>query len=452
MNKRVALISANNYRIPYPVYPLGISYLYSYLISRLPDYRFSLFDFNKGSFDDFAKFLCEGEFDHVCISLRNIDDTNIFEKNCFLAHYKEVMHTARQNSKGMITLGGPGFSVFPDMIFNELLPDFAIKGEGEESLLQLITLLDKGGDVTGIEGLVYRSGDGEIQINERKHYISAPRLQMNPDWISYYFDRGGMLNIQTKRGCPFHCVYCSYPLIDGRKVRLLDARTVVANIEEMYYKQHVTYLFFTDSVFNISKEYNEELAHRLIESGMKVSWGAYFSPYRLTREELALYYKAGLTHVEFGTDSFSDTTLESYGKMFRYRDVVDRSKDCSDLGIFYAHFMILGGYGETEETLNETFEHSKEMGLTVIFPYVGMRIYPDTRLCEIALKEGLIKNRNELINPVYYVSKNIDVSTLKSRALATGQKWIFPDEENEVLMERFRAKKKRGPLWEYLRY
>jgi len=102
--------------------------------------------------------------------------------------------------------------------------------------------------------------------------------------------------------------------------------------------------------------------------------------------------------------------------------------------------------------LNETFEHSKEMGLTVIFPYVGMRIYPDTRLCEIALKEGLIKNRNELINPVYYVSKNIDVSTLKSRALATGQKWIFPDEENEVLMERFRAKKKRGPLWEYLRY
>lgn len=452
MNKRIAFISANDYKVPYPVYPLGISYLHSYLQDRLPDYSFSFFDFNLNDIEEFASFLEKGDFRHICISIRNIDDTNIFDQNCFVAHYRKIMETTRQHSKGIIQIGGPGFSIFPDMLFRELSPDYAIKGEGEESMYELIKTLDEGGDIKAVEGLAYRNEKGLVCINDRKNYISAPRLQMNSNWVPYYFNKGGMLNIQTKRGCPFHCIYCSYPLIDGRKVRLLDAKTVVANIEEMYHRHQVDYLFFTDSVFNINKEYNDELAYRLIESDAKIHWGAYFSPYHLTRGDLALYQRAGLTHVEFGTDSFADKTLESYGKMFRFKDVVETSRICDELGIFYAHFMILGGYGETEETLNETFEHSKEVGSTVMFPYVGMRIYPYTRLCEIAIQEGIIKDQNELINPTYYVSKDVEVSTFKKRAAATGAKWIFPDDRRMLHMEHFREKKVRGPLWEYLRY
>jgi hypothetical protein len=122
------------------------------------------------------------------------------------------------------------------------------------------------------------------------------------------------------------------------------------------------------------------------------------------------------------------------------------------LGIFYAHFLILGGYGETNDTLDETFEHSKELGRTVVFPFVGMRIYPETALCDIALQEGIIHHRDELINPVYYVSKDIDINTLEERAKATGQKWIFPNNDSSDMIDRFRAKKRKGPLWEYLRY
>lgn len=447
------MVSANNYRVPYPVYPLGVSYLATYLADRLPGAEIAVFDFNLASGDDFAAWLREGAFDVVGISLRNIDDTNIFERNCFMAHYRKVMAVARANTTAPVVIGGPGFSVFPEMVFRELEPDYAIAGEGEETLLQLIGALSAGEvRAAGIEGLVWRDTAGEIKVNPRSSYISAPGLRVDPLLAEYYWERSGMMNIQTKRGCPYGCIYCSYPLIDGRRVRTLDAATVVDNIERMWREKGIDYFFFTDSIFNIDRHYNRELAERMITRGLKVCWGAYFSPRDLTYGDLKLYRRSGLTHIEFGTDSFSDTQLENYGKAFRFDDIREQSENCERLGIFYAHFLILGGWGETEATLDETFERSGQLGRTVIFPYVGMRIYPGTRLYEIALSEGVINGDAELIDPVYYVSKDIDVASLAGRAAATGQKWIFAGDDHTELMGRFRARKRRGPLWEYLRY
>jgi radical SAM superfamily enzyme YgiQ (UPF0313 family) len=211
-------------------------------------------------------------------------------------------------------------------------------------------------------------------------------------------------------------------------------------------------VFFTDSVFNISNKYNIELAKKIIESGVKVNWGAYFSPHNITYDALKLFKKAGLTHMEFGTESFSDQQLKNYGKHFRFSEVLQISQISSDLGIFFAHFLILGGYGETERSLDETFENSKKIPRSVYFPYIGMRIYPHTELFNIAVSEGKITDVKDLLEPVYYISADINLDTIKPRAMATGKKWIFPDFDDNGLMDKFRSRKIRGPLWEFLRY
>jgi radical SAM superfamily enzyme YgiQ (UPF0313 family) len=261
-----------------------------------------------------------------------------------------------------------------------------------------------------------------------------------------------MLNIQTKRGCPYNCIYCSYPVIEGRKIRTLNADFIVETLKDLYFNKGITYVFFTDSVFNISNEYNKQLAKKIINSGVKVNWGAYFSPHNVNREELTLFKQAGLTHIEFGTESFSDQQLNNYRKHFTFQEVLEISHICSDLGIFFAHFLILGGYGETEQSLDETFENSKKIPLSVYFPYIGMRIYPQTELFDIAIAEGRIKSIKDLLEPVYYISDAVKLGTLKERAFATGKKWIFPDFDDNGTMEKFRLRNKRGPLWEYLRY
>jgi len=451
---KLCFISANNYQNPYPVYPIGVSYLMTYLEERLPECEISLFDCNiDGDYDHLHDFFKNGRYDMAAVSLRNIDDNNVFSDNRFITHYEALVKTLRSaDSSVPIVIGGPGFSIFPELIFDRLKVEYGIKGEGEESLTKLINALNKGLPTNDIEGLVYKNHKGEILINDRKTFIHSPKLRMYDRFVPYYFDRSGMLNVQTKRGCPFNCIFCSYPIIDGRKVRTLDTDTVVDNIVEMNRKFGVDYLFFTDSIFNIQREYNEELCHKIIETGINIHWGAYFSPNNLERKDLKLFQKSGLTHIEWGTDTLSDATLESYHKSFKWSDIKQTSQWASELGIYYAHFIILGGVGETVRTLKETFDRSRELGFTVFFPYIGMRIYPGTSLYDISLSEGIISADDNLVEPRYYISKEIDVSNIKEMAASSGQKWIFPEDNNSPLIEKFRRKKCRGPLWEFLRF
>ena len=99
-----------------------------------------------------------------------------------------------------------------------------------------------------------------------------------------------------------------------------------------------------------------------------MNWGAYFNFNNLEYEMLALFKKAGLTHIEFGTDSLSDKQLKNFGKNFTVDDILEKSAWCAKLRINYAHFLILAFYGETEETLNETFANSKKIEDAVFFP------------------------------------------------------------------------------------
>jgi len=447
--KNILFISANIYCEPYPVYPLGVSYLKTYLLQKDPSLNISVFDFNCASIDDFVSLLQKKTFDYICASFRNIDDTNIYAQNSFIGWYKKIITTARDNSNATIIIGGAGFSIFPQEIFNDILPDYGIIGEGEETLYRIIESKDRSFEKE-LEGLVYKNGR-EIIINPRKSNIPSIELQFEENLIDFYWKKSGMLNIQTKRGCPYNCIYCSYPIIDGRKVRTFDPERIVSVLSYVKEKYGIDYVFFTDSIFNINNEYNTQVANYLIKSNLKVRWGAYFSHNSFDREHLELFKAAGLTHIEFGTDSISDTQLKNYRKSFTVDQIIRNSQICNDLGVYFAHFLILGGYGETETTLEETFKNSQLIDNTVFFPYVGMRIYPGTELFDKAVSEGRIKDRSELLNPVYYISENIATDTLKERAALTGKRWIFPDFDNSDVVNRLRQRNRKGPLWEYLR-
>ncbi|MEI8202467.1 MAG: lipid biosynthesis B12-binding/radical SAM protein [Bacteroidota bacterium] len=447
--RKVLFISANLHIKPYPVYPLGISYLMTYLDKNLPRTDFRVFDFNIGNLQSLSETLKEYNPDFIAVSLRNIDDIDSQSKISFIGGYESIMVAIRANSQKTVIMGGSGFSIYPELLFKQLKPDFAVSGEGEESLVQLILSLENGTSYRDIEGLVYSDND-TIIINKRKEYLKDLDLHLSDDLISYYWDHSGMLNIQTKRGCPYRCIYCTYPIIEGRKVRMLNVDLVVETLVRLYKEKKINYVFFTDSVFNMNNNYNIELAEKIIQSGIKIHWGAYFSPFNLTQDLVHLFKKSGLKHIEFGTESLSDTQLINYGKHFNVEDVIKSSEYCNKAGVYFAHFMILGGWGETEATLAETFENSKRIKHSVFFPFIGMRIYPNTPLHDILLREGIIKSDNILLDPTYYISDKIDLNTLKSKAKASGRNWEFPDDDKSEAMEKIRAKKRKGLLWHLL--
>jgi radical SAM superfamily enzyme YgiQ (UPF0313 family) len=433
------------------VYPLGISCIKAALLRRFPRFEVSVFDCNLRENNDLERAVKTFSPDYIGISVRNIDGCNYYDQRTFLGDYKGMIKIIRAIHQCTIFIGGAGFSIYPQKLFDILQPDFGFYGEGESSVCQLIECIENNNDYTHIEGLVYHK-NGQTLLNKHTNYSRRLELQFENEMIDYYWKYSGMIGIQTKRGCPYQCIYCSYPLIEGRTVRTFDADALVEILKELNQKKGIDYVFFTDSVFNVENDFNVLLAEKIVKSGLRIRWAAYFSPNNLNRKLLSLYKQAGLTHIEFGTESLSDRQLRNYGKLFTVADVMEISKMCVDIGVYYAHFLILGGYGETDDTIRETFENSKKICNTVFFPFMGMRIYPGTELQQIAITERKIMPDNDLIEPAYYISENFDPSLLKDRAAKTGKAWIFPDTPPDPLMEQLRIKKNRkGPLWEYLR-
>lgn len=451
MKKKLLLVSANRLTDPYPVYPIGISYLQTYMKRHMPETDVSLFDMNLETIVGLADTLKRDEPDFIGVSIRNIDGANSLDRTSFIPGYKEIIDTVRANSKGIVILGGSGFSIYPQELLKILKPDYGIIGEGEESLRKLIFNLISGADSDNIEGLAYFKGDN-IVVNKHVEYLKSLEISFNETLSDFYWERSGMLNIQTKRGCCYNCIYCSYPIIDGRRVRTMDTDLIVGNLERLYKEKGINYVFFTDSVFNIHNSYNIELAEKIIRSGIKVNWGAYFSPHNLTDDILALFKRSGLKHIEFGTESLCTDQMHRYGKNFSFEDVLLNSDRCLKHNIYYAHFLILGGIGETRKTLIETMKNAGKIRYSVFFPYIGMRIYPGTPLHRIAVDEGKISPEDTLLEPTYYIADGFDYDECKRMALQTGKAWIFPDDPLSEQMDEMRIKRsKKGLIWEYLR-
>ena len=409
----ILLVSANRHTSPYPVYPLGLSYLKTYLERTISGIRVDIADCNLLSDAQLAERIRTLAPRYIGLSLRNVDGANSLDRRGFLPQYKALADVIRTASDAPLIIGGAGFSIFPEAFMRELGADYGIHGEGEGPLAELIGALERGRTEIDIPSVYTRDGR---RGSGRRSYLPSIEVQFEPELTGYYWKQSGMLNIQTKRGCPYDCIYCSYPSIDGRCVRTMDPEAIAENILRAKRDYGISYLFFTDSVFNIGPEYNVRLAETLIRRRTDIRWGAYFSPRGIDAEQMRLFRASGLTHIEFGTESFCDRTLEAYGKHFTFGDVERASRLALDEGVYYAHFLILGGYGDTRENVRETIENSRRMEYTVMFPYAGMRIYPHTRLAELAAKEGAIGRDDDLVHPEATITR-AEVATIFFRLL-----------------------------------
>jgi radical SAM superfamily enzyme YgiQ (UPF0313 family) len=263
-----------------------------------------------------------------------------------------------------------------------------------------------------------------------------------------------MVSLQTKRGCWMRCCYCTYPIVEGRALRNHPVPDLVDEIESLIAKG-AHYLFFVDSVFNLDVEHTSLLAEEMIRRNVRIPWAGYFAPHRTSPEYARLLARSGLTHAEFGTESLSDPVLREYGKPFRVEDVRQAHQALGDAGVHRAHFLLLGGPGETTDTVLETLANARKLPDTVFFPFATMRIYPGTPLHKRAIAEGVIAPDDPLFDPTFYCSPGVDRDWLDSRLAAEAERasnWVLDDSMPGIvdLVARLHAKGRYGPMWEYL--
>jgi radical SAM superfamily enzyme YgiQ (UPF0313 family) len=452
MPSRILLISANRCTTPDPVFPLGLAFLNAAL--RDAGHETIWLD-RLANADQFAGTLKSCRPDFIGISLRNIDDVIIRKRETYFDELSSLCTQIRQHTPAPIILGGSGFSIFPERLLDLSGADYGIAGEGEPGMLALIAALEAKRDCSDVPGLVFRR-DGKVVVNSPAPGSCARQLSSADrpgDIAAYYLTTSGMLNVQTQRGCAFRCCYCTYPLIEGRQHRRRPGEVVAAELEQLQ-QQGARYAFIVDSVFNSSPRHVTEICEAILRRGVKISWGCFLRPQHLNAEMIDLMARAGLTHIEFGSDSFCDEVLRAYHKDFTFDDIQRSSELAAARKIQYCHFLIAGGPGETVATLLKGFENSQQLPGAVIMAMVGMRIYPGTSLFDRAVNEGCIQRQDNLLAPAYYIAPGLTPDTVFAELQNFARQspaWVVGDPLPGYvsLIQRLRQRGVAGPLWSY---
>lgn len=447
--KSVLLISANTESFPMPVYPLAIARL-AHAVERA-GHTVRQFDVVVHKPDSLPLALEQTQPDLIGVSLRNIDNVDSTEPRVYIDEYRQVIERLRALSSAPIVIGGSAVSLFPRQLMNVLGTDFAVVGPGEDTLCQLLEAMGRA-RVANIPNLLTTDTEN---ISSIRPTSALTGLRHDADIVDFYWRRGGMIGIQTKRGCPRNCSYCTYPAIEGSTVQWAEPGYVVDEMERLLIDWGVNYFFIVDSLFNISAEQEQAFAEEICRRSLKFSWGAFFSPSGMEEDYISVLKRSGLRHVEFGTDSLCDTMLHSYQKQFTVRDVMRTSSLCTEMGLFVAHYLIFGGPGETPETIRETVRNTRYHKKCIFFPFPGVRIYPRTALYETAVEEHIVSSEEDCLEPKFYFAVPLTapmIWQILEEQLDNSRQWLLPSKSEMIRhsISRLRERDRKGPLWEYM--
>ncbi len=455
---KILLISANREMLPDPVAPIGLAYVAAALRDR--GHTVSMLDL---CFSDAIESAIKDEIkiynpEVIGISIRNIDNVSYPNSISYIAAIKDVVDTCKGSSNAKIVLGGSGFTIMPEKLLEFFNVDIGIIGEGEETFPELLEKIRGVDSYETIPGIVFRKGNriikNPIRIIKDLNCLSIPDRALLDN--TRYLKDGGSGSIQTKRGCYFKCIYCTYPLVEGTEVRLRSPKLAADEFELLEKEYNLSHVFIVDNVFNYPISHAEEICRELIKRGLKIKWSCYANPGFITERLVDLMVKAGCTGIDLGTDVASEKMLKNMGKNFNLSILKEASRICNNAGLSICQSLLLGGPGETKDSLRETLENIEALKPKAVVAMTGIRMYPNTTLAKIAEKEGIIQESELSLKPYFYISSGVKenlvdiVEEFSSRL----SHWILPGKNirmTEKIQRMLRKYGAIGPLWEYVR-
>ena len=418
---RVLLVSSNTERQPYPVVPNGLACVASALDGAGHEVRFVDLCFERDPANAAAAAAREMMPDVVGVSVRNIDNSDSIALRHYMPEARAVFGALRQAApRARFIAGGAAFGVAPEALFRDFEVDYAVAGDGERASVKLVDALSRGREPDSIAGLV-KSVEGTVHFappGEDADLDSLPSPSLHR-WIDLarYERHGATVPIQTKRGCVYKCVYCTYRNVEGWGYRTRHPELVADEIQELRNSASVRHFDFVDSTFNSPPGHAIDVCEAIIRRGLDVRLDTTnFTPATASHELLAAMKRAGFRTLGITAESASDRVLERMEKGFDAAKVRETAQRVHDAGIRTLWIFLVGGPGETPQTLEETIRFAGErlaLG-DAVYATVGLRIYPGTTLHRIAIQEGMIAEDATLLDPTFYFSPELSLESAVS--------------------------------------
>jgi len=415
---RVLLISANTEHINILPLPLGLNCVAVAARNAGHDVRVIDLMTEKDNRSSVREAIVAFHPEIIGISVRNIDDQNMENPRFLLDQVKKVVTDCRNFSGVPIILGGAGYSIFPESALNYLEADMGIQGEGEMSFPLLLDRIERGVDLSGIPGLYVRGLglQGKRSFVKNLDRLPLPDAQISS--LSAFDKQEYWIPVQTRRGCPMDCSYCSTATIEGRSIRKRRPEFVTEEIAS-HVNAGFQWFYFVDNTFNIPLSYAKEICRKIIESELVISWRCILYPGNIDKELIQLMARAGCKEVSLGFESGCERILRKMNKRYTLDTVRQTSEMLKAFGIKRLGFLLLGGPGETRKSVEQSLVFADSLNLDALKITIGIRIYPYTALSRTAVDEGLILPEDNLLLPKFYI-----IEDLKDWLRETVRRWM----------------------------
>jgi anaerobic magnesium-protoporphyrin IX monomethyl ester cyclase len=378
--------SNNNYP------PMGLLYIAAYLQANT-NHEIKIFDLRvkRTPVETILTRIRQWNPDIVGITGMSIESMNI----------KHIAQFLKQNLRNETTfiIGGPHASIFKKKIMLQLPFDFLVKGEGEETFLELLTAIQDQKDFSQIKGLVYRTKEGAVFETEDRDMIAniddIPFPAYNLIHVDDYFESPhfhGNLNVSkrvlpliTSRGCPFHCSFCHHAF--GFKFRPRSADNVIQEIEFLCENFKIKEIQIEDDTFNMNSGRAQDIMQQIMNRKFNVSI-VFPNGIRgdlLDQDSIDLYKKAGVYRIHFGIESINSRIQKIVNKAIDVDKLNNAIRLANKANISTHGFFIFGFPTETSAEILESIEYAAHSKLATA-NFSLLKLFPGTPLFEEYLK------------------------------------------------------------------
>lgn len=316
---------------------------------------------------------------------------------CNTSNHHRVVDYAdniRRISNAPICLGGPHPIIEPDKVLTSPFIDLVVMGEGESTIIELLSALSHKKDLKGIKGVAFKDNSGNIIINEKRelikdldslpmparHLVPIEKYRPSP----HHYKELPMTTMVVSRGCPFGCLYCASRNVWGRNYRTRSVDKVIDEIKFLIKTYGIKNINFWDDLWGFKREWTEEFCRRIIDEKIKISWSCERRIDTVDFDILRLMKKAGCYSIFYGIESLDQNCLDAINKGIKVEQAINVIIMTKKAGIEVRANFILGLPGETPEKARVTVKKACKLNpdyikFNILTPYPGTELYKQIR-------------------------------------------------------------------------
>lgn len=356
----------------------------------------------------------------------------------FTSYYDDALNLANNIKKYYPTIkivfGGSHVSTDPKISMRDKSIDYIVYGEGEKTFEKLLkTLKSKEKNFSKILGLAYREGT-KVVVNPPAKLIKDLDILPFPDWGMLNLEnydlgdesqvmRKPCFTVETSRGCPNHCMYCSSFAVWRHHWRGRSPKNVLDEIENLVEKYGAREIAFYDDSMSVDRKRMVEICRGLIDRKLNIKWTPPngIAHWTLDKDLLILMKKSGCYRITFGIESGDPETRRWVGKPYDLKQAKDLTQFANNIGYWTIATNIIGFPYETREQIMRTLSFAIDSGVdTALFFRLGLR--PGAPVYEIFKKEGWLPKNQKVL---FTENQSLDTKYIKGKDLVKLQQEMY---------------------------